>query len=91
MILFDYPYLVASLVLLMISMTGYWVFPKRRRALLLSGLLSIPCSLTTFYFVPEYWQPVRLFDFPLGVEDIFFSFSICRQLDTNHSNREIVH
>ncbi len=56
-------------------MTGYWVFPKRRRALLLSGLLSMPSSLTTFYFVPEYWQPVRLFDFPLGIEDIFFSFS----------------
>lgn len=75
MISFDYPYLVISLALLTISMTGYWVFPKRRRALLLSGLLSIPFSLTTFYFVPEYWQPVRLFDFPLGIEDIFFSFS----------------
>jgi len=75
MISFDYPYLVASLVLLTISMTGYWVFPDRRGALFLSGLLSMPSSLTTFYFVPEYWQPIRLFDFPLGIEDIFFSFS----------------
>ncbi len=90
MISFDYPYLVTSLVLLMISMTGYWVFPKRRRALLLSGLLSIPCSLTTFYFVPEYWQPVRLFDFPLGIEDIFFSFSTGMMvwfiMDVRHGN-----
>jgi len=73
--LFDYPYLVTSLVLLTIAMTGYCVFRTHHRALFMSGLLSIPCSLTTFYFVPEYWQPVRLFDFPLGIEDIFFSFS----------------
>ena len=73
--LFDYPYLVTSLVLLTIAMTGYCVFRKHRRALFMSGLFSMPCSLTTFYFVPEYWQPVRLFDFLLGIEDIFFSFS----------------
>jgi hypothetical protein len=73
--LFDYPYLVTSLVLLTIAMTGYCVLRTRRRTLFVSGLLSMPCSLTTFYFVPEYWQPVRLFDFLLGIEDIFFSFS----------------
>ncbi len=68
-------YLVTSLVLLTVSMTGCGVFPKHRKALLISGLLSMPCSLTTFYFVPEYWQPVRLLNSPLGIEDIFFSFS----------------
>lgn len=73
--MFDYPYLFTSLVLFIVSMTGYWFLSKHRRTLLISGLFSAPCSLTTFYFVPDYWHPVRLFDFTLGIEDMLFSFS----------------
>jgi hypothetical protein len=73
--LFEYPYLVGSLVLLTISTTGLICCPRQRKTILLSGLLSIPGSLTTFLFVPEYWDPVRLFDAVLGIEDILFSFS----------------
>jgi hypothetical protein len=72
---FDYPYFLTSLGLLVISMAGFLILPMQRKSILVSGILSIPCSLTTFIYVPEYWNPVRLFSFSLGVEDILFSFS----------------
>ncbi|MDZ7697880.1 MAG: hypothetical protein U5R49_13465 [Deltaproteobacteria bacterium] len=63
------------MILLTVAMTGLGFMKAHRKPLLLSGLLSAPCSLTTFYFVPEYWRPVRLFDLPIGIEDTLFSFS----------------
>lgn len=61
--------------MLAISAMGLICRPKQRKTIIVSGLLSIPCSLTTFLFVPEYWDPVRLLNAPLGIEDILFSFS----------------
>jgi hypothetical protein len=72
---FEYPYAVTSGILSFIAAGLLLLKKDQRRPLILSGLLSLPCSLTTFYFVPEYWQPVRLFGFTLGIEDTLFSFS----------------
>ena len=71
----EYPYLVGSLVLLTLSVMGLICRPKQRKTILASGLLSLPGCLTTFLFVPAYWNPVRLFNASLGIEDILFSFS----------------
>jgi hypothetical protein len=71
----NYPYLVLSIVLMGIAAGVYLCFPRYRKALLISGGVSMPCCLTTYFFVPEYWQPVRVFDFSLGIEDLMFSFS----------------
>jgi len=71
----EYFYLMMSLALLAISLVGLFLCRTHRKIILISGLLSMPCSLSTFLFVPEYWDPVRLFDLQLGIEDIFFSFS----------------
>lgn len=64
-----------SLFLMGIASGVYIGFPRYRKALVISGVLSMPCCLTTYYFVPEYWQPVRAFDLSLGIEDLMFSFS----------------
>lgn len=70
-----YPYLVASLVLLYIFLGGLVVTSRHRRLALLSGLLSAPFAMTSVFFVPYYWSPVRLANFSAGPEDFIFSFA----------------
>ncbi len=71
----EYPYMIACLLLLAVSCGLWWLYPQHRKPMCISGLLSMPSSMTTFFFVPEYWRPVRLFSLTLGVEDILFSFA----------------
>ncbi len=70
-----YPYLALSLALLIIFVAGLVVSQEQRRLMLLSGLLSAPFALASFFFVPEYWNPVRVANFLTGPEDIMFSFA----------------
>lgn len=54
------------------------VLLKRKQCVILSlisGALSIPGSFLTIVFIPQYWEPVRVFDWVLGIEDILFSFA----------------
>jgi hypothetical protein len=68
--------MVFSMVLLMLFATGYIISPKKqRRLLLISALLSTPFSFASVFFVPEYWNPVRIAPFVVGIEDLLFSFS----------------
>ncbi len=43
--------------------------------MLISGAMSSPFAVASLFFVPEYWDPARLFDAIIGIEDIIFSFS----------------
>lgn len=70
-----YPYMAASLVLLHILLAGLLLASGHRRLALLSGLLSAPFAMASVFFVPHYWSPVRLADFPAGPEDFIFSFA----------------
>jgi hypothetical protein len=70
-----YPYLASSLLLLQILLVGMALGAGQRRLALLSGLLSVPFAMASVFFVPEYWSPVRLADFPAGPEDFIFSFA----------------
>jgi hypothetical protein len=70
-----YPYLGLSLFLFFIALILMIAFPKRRRLMLFSGLFSLPFSLFSVAFVPEYWNPVRWGGSIVGIEDILFSFS----------------
>jgi hypothetical protein len=65
-----------SLVLLGIFIVAYSLSPTRqRKPMMLSGLLSIPWSLASISFVPDYWHPERVVTFLTGFEDIIFSFA----------------
>ena len=70
-----YPYLILSVFLFVMAMVGYAIFANHRKPMFVSGMLSLPCCATTVFFVPEYWNPKRLFNPLLGLEDILFSFS----------------
>jgi hypothetical protein len=73
-----HPYLIANLpvlftVLLMVKLArprGYG------RLSLLSGLTCIPSSVLALLHNESYWNPVRLGGWPIGLEDVSFSFTV---------------
>ncbi len=71
----DYPYFVSSILLLLLLAGLMLFFAQLVKTSLVAGLLSIPLSFSTVLFVPEYWDPVRLFDYWVGIEDLLFSFA----------------
>jgi hypothetical protein len=70
-----YPYLCASLVLLVFFLIAFFTQSKQRRPMLLSALFSAPYAFLSIFFVPAYWNPVRVLHLSIGIEDILFSFS----------------
>ncbi|MEX1311433.1 MAG: lycopene cyclase domain-containing protein [Candidatus Sulfomarinibacteraceae bacterium] len=74
-ILADYPYLVLSLVLFAIFMVVFARTRRHRSLLIFSGLGSAAFSFSSFVFVPEYWDPVRVWSLVVGPEDLVFSFA----------------
>jgi hypothetical protein len=44
---------------------------------MLNALLGAPFGLTNYWYIPEYWNPSRLSDSRVGLEDILFAFAIC--------------
>ncbi len=70
-----HPYLVMSMALTALFLAGLVSFPKKRRLMILSGLLAVPFCLYEFVFIPEYWSPSMVGGWKLGPEDMLFSFS----------------
>jgi Lycopene cyclase len=68
-------YLWMSLSLLGLALLLWIIIPSQRRFMLTSGLLSAPFALTSYFFVPDYWQPDRVAVFITGIEDLIFSFA----------------
>ncbi len=72
----SYPYLALSLVLLVLYIPCFLAGKKQRWPMLLSALLSAPYGFLSVFFVPAYWQPVRIAEWGgAGIEDIIFSFA----------------
>jgi hypothetical protein len=71
----EYPYLCCSLLLFAIFMLFFSLGKPFRKVMLLGGLASAMYSLSAVFFVPEYWQPVLVLKFPVGLEDMLFSFA----------------
>lgn len=69
-------YFAASIIALIIWSVLFAVRKDLRREMVLMSLLSTPPALFEILYVPSYWQPVTLFDIPIGVEGFFYSFSI---------------
>lgn len=72
-----FPYLGMSLALFGLLLAGLLARPRERRLALLSATLQAPFGFLSVFFVPEYWNPVRVSSLGTGagVEDILFSFS----------------
>ena len=56
---------------------GVIISPGNRRTTLLNALLGAPFGLTDYWYIPDYWNPARLSDSKVGLEDILFAFAIC--------------
>jgi hypothetical protein len=72
----DYPYFFANILSSLILLTAGRIFLSRQQwqLMILSGLLSVPCFPFLIFFEKEYWNPVRLGGWMLGIEDLFCSF-----------------
>jgi hypothetical protein len=64
-----------SLTLLVLFTLCYLAAGRQRRPMLISALLSAPFGFLSIFFVPTYWNPVRIFQWGAGIEDIIFSFT----------------
>jgi hypothetical protein len=72
----NFAYLAACLIMLTL-----WIFLYIRRKdlhkeMIFMSLLASPLGLFDFLAVPLYWQPVTLFNVPIGFEGIFYSFCL---------------
>ncbi|MBN2371624.1 MAG: hypothetical protein JXO72_14170 [Vicinamibacteria bacterium] len=70
-------YFSACLALVFLALLSLLVFAGHRNTSVISGALSLPCGLYAIFFVPEYWDPVRVFRWfiDVGPEDFLFSFA----------------
>jgi hypothetical protein len=71
-----HPYLIANIPLFfLIAMAVKVVKPDNyRRLSLWSGLACLPCSILALLHNKSYWNPTRLGNWPIGIEDLVFSF-----------------
>jgi len=70
-----FPYLGANLLLLPVVLAGLVTLRVQWRAAVASGALFVPFAFASLAYVPDYWQPVRLFDvLRTGPEDVLLSF-----------------
>jgi len=71
-----YPYLFANVLSILILLTAGRIFLSRQqwRVMILSGLLNAPCFPFLIFLEREYWSPIRLGGWMLGIEDVFCSF-----------------
>lgn len=71
----EYPYLLASGLLLVIFAVLFWIGREHRTLMIFAGLGSAVFSFSSIAFVPEYWNPIRLTGHIVGLEDLVFSFA----------------
>jgi hypothetical protein len=71
-----HPYLIANIPLLfLIAMSVKISWPDNyRRLSLWSGLACLPCSILALLHNGSYWNPIRLGNWPIGIEDLIFTF-----------------
>lgn len=72
-----YPYLFTNVLALAgVLVAGWFARPAERRLLVRLGglmLLTFPCAAI---FEGDYWRPVRIAPWPLGIEDVLCAFNL---------------
>ena len=73
-----YPYLFTNIASFMIFVIGgRWILQKNHwRLMMICGALNAPCFPFLIFLENEYWNPVRVGGWILGVEDILCSFMV---------------
>ena len=78
--LYDYAYLIGSLLLLAVWFGLFVAKPGLRRKILRVSLATVFLGVTEIFFIPKYWEPLTLFDFGnryhMDIESFIFSFAV---------------
>jgi predicted secreted hydrolase len=69
-----HPYLFANVLSLGICLGAALALRPQGRLILTGGLLSLPCFYLLAFFDDSYWNPVRIWDWRLGIEDALCAF-----------------
>src|SRR6516165_6513605 len=75
-----YVWLVWSIAFLAPWLALFVAFPRYRKVMVWTSVLTMPFGLTEPIFVPQYWNPPSLFDLAqrtgFDIESLIFSFAI---------------
>lgn len=76
--IYHYPYFFANILLLIIVMLIGKIFLNQHqfKLVFLGGMANTPCFLFLVFLEGEYWNPVRLGGWKLGIEDALISFIV---------------
>lgn len=71
-----YAYLGSNVISCTIWLVLYLRRQDLRRVMLTMSFCALPLAIFDLIFVPTYWQPITLFNVPVGIEGFLFSFTI---------------
>ncbi len=54
----------------------FFIFKNLRRELILTSLFIAPLVFIDYFATPGYWTPVTMFNIPVGIEGVIFTFFI---------------
>lgn len=78
--LYNYAYLIGSLVLLVVWTGLFLARPMLRKKMFLVSSLTAPLGLTEPFFIPRYWEPLTIFNlagkYRVDIESIIFAFAV---------------
>ena len=71
-----HPYLFTNILSLLICLGVAFGLRPQGKLILMGGLLSLPCFYLLAFFEDKYWNPVRIWNWAVGIEDILCSFDV---------------
>ena len=69
-------YLVANLIGWAVWLFFFITRKDLRKEMVVMGLIFAPLSFLDLLFVPSYWVPETIFNFPIGIEGFMYSFQV---------------
>ncbi len=71
-----HPYLFTNVLSLVICLGVAFGLRPQGNLVLIGGLLNLPCFYLLAFFEGKYWNPVRIWNWAGGIEDILRSFDV---------------
>lgn len=72
----QFAYITAAIIFVVVWITLFLLRKDLHREMLTMSLSAVPLGLFDFWAVPLYWQPVTLFNLPVGIEGLIYSFCL---------------
>jgi len=72
----QFAYLTAALIFIAVWIVLFVLRKDLRREMIVMSLIATPLGLFDIIAVPLYWQPQTLFNIPVGIEGLVYSFAL---------------